>query len=96
MIGLPPQTRVKGVGRQQQGVHKRLPDCQPICSVNDSHFMWLNLNYGWMQAWKQQSVTVPNDCLNDNLLEHHQMQYIITGKISNRPGDWLCLFTSTK
>ena len=38
----------------------------------------------WMNAWKQQSVTVPNDCLNSNLLAHHELQYIITGKISNR------------
>ena len=22
-----------------EGVHKRLPDCHPIRSVNDSHFM---------------------------------------------------------
>ena len=23
-------------------IHKRLPDCHPIHSVNGSHFMWLN------------------------------------------------------
>ena len=31
-----------------------LPDCHPIRSVHDSHFMWLNLNHGWIHAWKQQ------------------------------------------
>ena len=29
-----------------------------------------------MNAWKQQSVTVPNDCLNFNLFTHHELQYI--------------------
>ena len=33
-----------------------------------------------MNAWKQQSVTVSNDCLNYKLLAHHELQYIITSK----------------
>ena len=70
-----------------EGVHKRLPDCHPIGSVHDSHFMWLNLNHGWRHARKQQGVTVPNDCFNYHHLAHHQMQYIITGKISTKPVD---------
>ena len=64
-----------------EGLHKR---CHQIRSVNDSHSMKINLNHVWMHAWKQQSVTVPNDCLNDDLLAHHKLQYIITGKISNK------------
>ena len=36
-----------------------------------------------MNARKQQSVTVPNDYLKYNLLAHHELQYIITGKIHN-------------
>ena len=39
--------------------------------------MSLHFNHVWMNAWKQQSVTVPNDCLNYNLLAHHEFQYII-------------------
>ena len=66
------------------GVYKGLPECHPIRSANDSHLMLLNLNHVWMNAWKQQSVTVPNDCLNYNLLSHHELHYIITVKISNR------------
>ena len=49
----PPLARVKGVGRQQQGVHKRLPDCHPIRFVNHSRCMKLNLNHGWMHALKK-------------------------------------------
>ena len=45
-----------------EGEHKRLPDCHPFQSVNDSLFMWLNFNHVWMNVWKQQSVTIPNDC----------------------------------
>ena len=35
-----------------------------------------------MNAWKQQSVTVPNECYK--LLAHHELQYIITSKILKR------------
>ena len=30
---------------------------------------------------EQQSVTVPIDCLNYDILPHYELQYIITGKI---------------
>ena len=66
--------------------HKRLPDCHPIRYVNYPHFMWPNLDYGWMHAWKQHNEKVSNDCLNyySRHFARHQIQYIITSNISSK------------
>ena len=47
------------------GVHKSLQDVYPIRSVNDSHRILCSM----------ETTTVPNECLNYNLLAHHELQY---------------------
>ena len=71
-----------------EGTHKRLPDCHPIRSVNESHFMWLNKFGSWLDAWKQHSATVPHSFLTTETftaLSHmiKTVQIMIAGFLTN-------------
>ena len=46
-----------------EGIHKRLPDCYPIRSVNDQQIIWLQKFVSWLDSWKRYSVTHPHSFL---------------------------------
>ena len=48
-----------------EGIHKRLPDCDPIRSINSHQMIWMAKFVSWLQSWKLYSMNHPNSFLTN-------------------------------
>ena len=48
-----------------KGIHKRLPDCDPIRSINSHQMIWMAKFVSWLQSWKLYSMNHPNSFLTN-------------------------------
>ena len=48
-----------------EGIHKRLPDCDPIRSINCHQMIWMAKFVSWLQSWKLYSMNHPNSFLTN-------------------------------
>ena len=46
-----------------EGIHKRLPDCDPIRSMNSHQMIWMAKFVSWLQSWKLYSMNHPKSFL---------------------------------
>ena len=46
-----------------EGIHKRLPDCDPIRSINSHQMIWMVKFVSWLQSWKLYSMNHSNSFL---------------------------------
>ena len=48
-----------------EGIHKRLPDCDPIRSINSHQMIWMVKFVSWLQSWKLYSMNHPKSFLTN-------------------------------
>ena len=48
-----------------EGIYKRLPDCDPIRSVNSHQMIWMAKFVSWLQSWKLYSMSHPKSFLTN-------------------------------